>query len=218
MRAQVSLLAFLLLLPAAAEARDKRFSLGVSGGSLGIGPELSWRPSELFGVRANAGFLGFNHDETANALTYQGRLKLNSFGLLADFYPMAGNFRVSGGARLNKNKVDVTTTPLSSVTLGAVVYTPAQIGTIAGTIKVNEVTPQVTIGYGGRIVSGLYAGIEAGALYQGKPKVANYTASGGLAADPAFNANLLLEKAALEDKVSKYEVFPVLQVNLGWRF
>ena len=47
---------------AAARSDDPaRFSIGVTGGTLGIGPEIAYRFSETLGVRGNATFLSLSH-------------------------------------------------------------------------------------------------------------------------------------------------------------
>jgi hypothetical protein len=206
------------LLPGYALAKDGAVRAGVTIGTLGLGPEFGWRPSEMFGLRANAGFFSLNHGETVNGIGYDGKIKLNSFGLLADLYPLGGGLRVSGGVRVNNNKADIVATPTGPVTIGALAYTPAQVGTLAGNVKVNDFSPQLTLGYGGKLARGLMIGLEAGALYQGSPTLSSYTASGSLANDPVFKTNLALEKARVEDEIGKYRFYPVVQVSLGWRF
>ena len=39
-------------------AQESRWSVGLTGGTLGAGPQVAFRPSPHFGLRANAGFLG----------------------------------------------------------------------------------------------------------------------------------------------------------------
>ena len=41
---------------------DARLSVGITGGTLGIGPEIGYRLSKNFGVRANASFLSISHN------------------------------------------------------------------------------------------------------------------------------------------------------------
>jgi hypothetical protein len=81
-----------LATPALAE--DSRWSLGVTGGSLGVGPQVAFRPSAYFGVRANAGFLTVSRDEEVDDINYDGDLDLNSYGAILDWFPLGGGFRI----------------------------------------------------------------------------------------------------------------------------
>jgi hypothetical protein len=196
---------------------DSLWTLGVTGGTLGVGPEIGVRTGPYFGLRANAGFLSTGRDETVDQITYNGTLKLNSFGLSADWYPTGSGWRVSVGARRNDNKIDLNGTPGTSVTVGNHVYTPTQLGSLVGTVTTNEFAPTVSLGYGGTLAKGLTLGAEFGVLFQGTPKVENFHAT-GLAANPIFQSDLQAERARVEDKVHNYRYWPVAQLELLYRF
>jgi hypothetical protein len=201
-----------------APAADGGWTLGVLGGTQGLGPEIAYRAGAHFGVRGNAGYLSYNHDQTVNQISYNGKLKLNSAGLMADWYPMGGGFRFSLGARNNDNKIHVNSTPASSVTVGNNVYTPAQIGTLSGVVTGNSFSPSFSLGYGGTLAKGFTLGAELGVVFQGSPKVENYQATGLLASNPAFQADLQTERTRVEDKVHSYQYWPIAQIQLLYRF
>ena len=90
---------------------DARLSVGITGGTLGIGPEIGYRLSKNFGVRANASFLSISHNIDSDNITYDGKVKLQSGGAMVDVYPFGGGFRVSGGVRINGNKARGIGTP-----------------------------------------------------------------------------------------------------------
>jgi hypothetical protein len=57
--------------PAAARSREPAgFSIGVTGGTLGIGPEIAYRFSETLGVRGNATFLSISHGLNSGDIHY----------------------------------------------------------------------------------------------------------------------------------------------------
>src|SRR5690606_34476538 len=120
MRKIVLLLALPLGLAASpALAQDEGgVSLGVTGGTLGIGPEVGYRISNNFGVRASATFLGISHDVESDDVTYKGDLDLQSFGATIDLHPFGGGFRLSAGARISDNKVKLAATPTGDVEIG----------------------------------------------------------------------------------------------------
>lgn len=205
--------AILASAPVRAES-DGRISLGITGGTLGIGPEVSYRASEKVAVRANLTFFTISRDFDSDDVTYSGKVKLKSGGLMLDFHPGGGGFRLSAGARINGNRAEVVATPSTPVTINGRTYTPAQIGTLRGRADTKSLAPVLTIGYGGRAKSGIAFGVEAGAMFQGSVRVQPFTASGtGVAA-----ADLASEQRSLQDDVDGFKVYPVLQLSLGYRF
>ena len=91
----------LLSLPAAALADT---SLGIRGGTLGAGVELSHAFGQRTGVRLNVDGHNFSRTATQDNIEYDMKLKLQTVSLLGDWFPFAGNFRISAGAMLNRNK------------------------------------------------------------------------------------------------------------------
>src|SRR5262245_3639613 len=131
-----SLAVCLAALPA--RAQEAQWTLGVTGGSLGVGPQLALRANSHVGVRLNAGFLSMSRDERIDQIDYDGDLDLNSFGAMLDWYPTGGGLRVSLGGRVNNNEVALVGRPGTSVTVGDTTYSPQQIGTLSGTVTVDE--------------------------------------------------------------------------------
>ena len=198
----------------AADDDNSRFSVGVTGGTLGIGPEVSYRLSEGFGLRANATFLSISHGIDSDGINYDGKLKLGSGGVMLDAYPFGGGFRVSGGLRINGNKARAVATPTTNVDVGGTNYTPAHVGTLSARAVVKDVAPALTLGYGGGLSGGLAFGVEAGALFQGKVKIRDVKSSTGLIAQ----ADLDREAASIQDDIDNYKIYPIVQLTLGYRF
>jgi hypothetical protein len=193
-------------------------SAAVSAGTLGVGPEVGVRFSDNVGIRANATFLSIDADFDSDDITYSGDLNLKSFGAMLDVYPFGGSFRISGGARVNRNRAAVRATPTGSVEVGDVTYTSAQIGTLAGRADVKEFAPALTIGFGGSKRKGFFVGTDIGVLFQGEARLRQFTATGTLANDANFRASLERERLNLQDDISKVKVYPIAQAMLGWRF
>jgi hypothetical protein len=206
-------------MPAAAQDKASSVGIGVSAGTLGIGPEINWR-SDKVGVRGSATFFGLGRDVDSDGVTYNGDLKLRSFGGTVDVYPGGGRFRISGGARISNNRVLLKAEPAATTTveIGDVNYTGAQIGRLDGEVKANKFAPTLTIGFGSKAGSGAYFGFDAGAMFQGSPKVNRLTASGPIATNAAFQAELLKERAEIEDDISNFKVYPIVQLAIGFRF
>jgi hypothetical protein len=211
--------------PALAQGDDARVSLGVTAGTLGIGPEVGYRVSENIGVRANATFFSFSHNIHSDDIRYDAKLKLRSGGAMVDVYPFGGGFRISGGLRVNGNKGRGVGVPNdgTSYTIDGTTYTAAEIGTLHAETDIDKLAPALTLGYGGGLSKGLTVGIEAGALFQGSVKVKPLTVT-GLCADITLGpcstlaADLEAERQSVNDDINDYKVYPVLQVTLGYRF
>jgi hypothetical protein len=211
--------AMLAAAPACAQDRASSLGVGVSGGTLGVGPELNFR-GETIGVRGSATFLNYGRNVESDGVDYDGDLKLRSFGGSVDVYPGGGGFRISPGVRISRNRVNLRAAPgaTTSVEIGDVTYTGAQIGVITGEVRPKRLAPTLTVGYGSGRGSGLYFGLDAGVMYQGSPKVRELSVTGPLSTNAAFQTQLTRERGEIEDEVDNYKFYPVLQLGLGFRF
>lgn len=217
---KVTLAGMIVATPAVAQPAESgsRVTAAVTVGTLGIGPELGLRFSDRFGARASASFFSLSQDFDSDDVEYDGKVKLRSYGLMADFYPGGGSFRISAGARINNSRARVTATPTTDTEIDGVVYTPAQIGTLTGRAETKNFAPALTVGWSGRNRRGFVFGGEAGALFQGAVRIRRFGATGTLASNPAFLADLEGERRELQDDVSKFKVYPIVQLSLGYRF
>ncbi len=198
--------------------RDSTFSVAVTGGTLGVGPEIGWRLSDHIGIRGSATFLSVSASFDSEDAEYDGKVKLNSFGGMIDVYPFGSNFRLSGGARINNNAVDVSLMPTGATDVGDVEYTAAQIGRIDGRAEPKKFSPALTLGWSGSNRRGFIVGMEAGALFQGAFKLDEFTATGTARDNPGFRASLERERVSLQSDVDKVKVYPILQFAIGYRF
>ncbi|HEX8486816.1 hypothetical protein [Sphingomonas sp.] len=208
--------------PASAPGDRGVISAAVTAGTLGIGPEVGFRFSDHIGVRGSATFFGVSSDFDSDDITYRGKLKLKSFGAMLDVHPFGGAFRVSAGARINRNRVNVSATPgpnnTGTVTVGDEDFTAAQVGTLSGRATVKKVSPALTLGWAGKNQPGLFFLAEAGVLFQGAARLRDFRASGSASTNPRFTAALERERRDLQDDVDKVKVYPILQFGIGYRF
>lgn len=210
--------ALLMAAPVFAQDAPPRLSLGVTGGTLGIGPEAGLRFNRTVGVRASAAFLDFSHEFDVDDIDYDGRVKLESYGAMVDIYPTGSGLRVSGGVRVDRNRVNVTAAPTGNVTVGDISFTPEQIGTLRGHADADDVAPLVTIGYAGGLTRGIKFGVDGGVMFHGRPQVRELTADGSFAANPVFQEELAKERVKLSDDVDGYRIYPVLQFSIFYAF
>jgi len=190
----------------------------VSVSTLGIGPELDARLSELpFGLRVGGNFFSLTRNISSNDLDYHAKADLQSGAFTADWYPFLAGFRVSGGVRLNGNKATVDALPNNgTITVNHITYSTAG-SSLSGQITFREVAPYAGVGYSGAIVGGLTLGFDLGAMFQGTPRAA-LSAQGPITQTPGFAANLAQETASLQSKIKDFTVYPVAEFTVGWRF
>jgi hypothetical protein len=212
-------LAAMTATPAMAQDADKNpVSVSLTAGTLGAGGEVGYRVSDHIGVRGNATFFSIGADFDSDDLRYQGDVKLNSFGAMVDIYPFGGSFRVSGGARINNNKVDVSSTATGPVEIGGNRYTPEEIGTLSSGADFKSFSPALTLGFGGNNRKGFVINADAGVLFQGAAKLRPLQSTGLLADNADLMDDLEAERLSLQDDVDKIKVYPILQIGVGYRF
>jgi hypothetical protein len=205
-------------LAAGGEDHGTGVSVGVTGGTNGLGLEADYRFNNFFALRANTGNYSYSKSVDSGGFGIDGKAKLKSIGVLADFYPFGGSFRISAGLRSNHNKFAGAATPLgSTVDINGTTYTAAQVGTLTGDASFKSTAPTVTLGWGGKFRTGLHFGAEIGVVAQGSPQL-SATSSGTLSGNTMFQADLDQRLAQWQHDVKDYKLWPVIQLHLAYRF
>jgi hypothetical protein len=215
-----AVLAPLIASPALAQERTSHVIVGVSAGTLGIGPEVAVRVSPALALRGNATLIGFGHSVEGDDIEYDGDLRLASIGATVDVHPFNSGFRISAGGRYNRNRIKLTAMPDSSesIDLGGTTYTGSQIGTLNGSIRVKRFAPTLTLGYAGGLTKGLKFGVDAGVMLEGKPRIRDLRATGPITAEPTFQESLDREAGNFREDIEKYDLFPIVQFSIGYAF
>lgn len=204
----------------AAPAFASGLDVGLSAGTLGYGPQVGMTivPNK-FDARLNFGYLSYSYNTTSNNVYYNGHLKLNNVGLLGDWHPFAGSFRVTAGAFYNDNKFDLAGQPSAggTYTFNGTTYTAAQAGTVNANVSFNSIAPYIGFGWGdGGSGPGLHFTSDFGVMYQGSPS-ATITATGA-AADPALAKDVSAAQAQLQSDLNSFQWYPVVQLGAVYRF
>lgn len=203
--------------------------LAVKASTLGYGLEADYALTEKFSLRGQVN--QYDHDDTfdKDGVKYTGSLELSSFGLLLDWHPMGGGFRVTGGAYSNGNAISAVGTGEGAYTIGDQTYVVGPTDTLRATADVDlgsSVAPYVGIGWGHAPSNkgGLLLSFDIGVFFQGTPDAnlaVTGTANNGSAdftSDPTLQAEVRKEEQNLQNDLSDYEAFPVLSFGIGWRF
>jgi len=204
-----------------AAAEMPELAIGVKASTLGFGGDVIVKATD--NLNARLGVQGFTYDvnKTESGIEYDADIKLLSGLVTADWFPFGGCFHLSAGALVNGNKVDATGKAQGGTTfnIGGTIYTAAQTGALNANIDFNTLAPYVGIGWGNPVKkdSGWSMFFDLGVAFQGSPDV-ELTATGPIASDPTFQANLARERAELEDDIDEYKYYPVVSIGVSYNF
>jgi hypothetical protein len=156
--------------------------------AVGVGPDGGFRISEKLGIRANVMRLRELDPLPADL---DRNLKLRSGGAMMDIYPLGGGFRLSFGVRMNNDENERAVPPPWT--------------RMRSSYRIRDWAPSLTAGYAREWRSGLTVGVEAGALFQGVPRVRRWRAASS-------------EMMAFENEFKDGKLRPMVQLSLGQRF
>jgi hypothetical protein len=214
-----------LLLATAASAEGP--AIGLRGGTLGIGPEVTFGFTKAVHLRLGA-FVGEHGEEvTQRGIDYDADVELRNLPVLLDWHPGGGGFRLSAGAVWNDSEV-VGKAPLEDLLRREIpnlpLNLPFDIGTLRGTATVAEIGPYLGVGFGNPFRGGRWGfTLDVGAVYQGEPDV-DLVAQTGLpigiipGGQAALERALREEEAALEDEIDSYVYLPVISIGFTYSF
>jgi hypothetical protein len=196
-------------------------SLSVGLSSLGVGGTLGLHdPGGLLGLRVSGHYLpiGWNFDQ-AQALSH-AQVNMQNESVIADIYPFHGGFRLSGGVIFNQDRARYTSTPVVTAALqGYLTYLhySGPVGDVSGPIWYAPVAPYAGIGYDAPVGRHWLVAADAGAMFQGQSHY-SWTATGFLATQPVVRAAVEANAARADRILNDFDVFPVVSVEVGYRF
>lgn len=188
-------------------------------GVLGVGVGYAYAVNPQFTVRADlltAGSLSRN--ETEEGIDYRAKLKLGRLGVFADYFPLGGGFRLTGGATFNQNRIDLKSRfdGVSSVTIGDQTATPSANDFFNVDIKFPKVTPYLGIGWGHQAANKGWGLVADLGVSLGRAKLksnTNLVGRYGITQDDVDR-----ELKDLRDGVGKIKFWPQLTVGVSYRF
>lgn len=209
------------VVPSSARAsEDERVAAGALAGTRGLGLEGQFAWGEHIVLRGTVQSVRWRHEGVYDGADYVADLSAPTVGAFADLHPFASGFLVSAGVYLGEPDIDLVAQARRTVRINGVRYTRAQIGTVSGTIQVNGAAPFVGVGYNSLFRSDSRWGLRAlvGASFTGTPRVTLQSTGGTLSSSRLFQAQIAREAQAVEDDLSDYKAFPVVEIGLTRRF
>jgi hypothetical protein len=196
---------------------DDNLWLGARAGTLGIGVEATWRPIPVLDIRA--GIHNYDYDTTSAeaGIDYDTELGFENFyGAVSLRAPMSP-FRLTAGIYSNRNKITMTSQSSPTYNVGGMSYTSAEIGTLSAAVTFDKSSPYLGLGADFRIANTIGLNFDVGVLWQGEPNI-SLGASGPIAQDPNFQAELAAEMTELQSALSNYKAYPVASIGLSFNF
>ena len=219
-----------------------QFGISPVAGTLGLGLELDYAMNDYFSIRLQGNQFNYDDDFEEDDINYKGEIKLSTYGLLVDYHPFSGAFRLTGGIYSNGNQMSGLANDSGRVEyeIGDAIYTsvPSDPLTLNADVELgNSSAGYLGLGWGHspKNTGGLLLSFELGVIFSGEPTIA-YQASGSAQvnvngnlqqfslADTAnplvaeFYTELDKEAANLQDDLSEFKFYPVLKLGIGYRF
>lgn len=230
--------------PQPAQKRPRGLTLGLRASTLGAGVELEYPINHFIRGRLLYNRLDVDFEQKLSGIEYDVDLDLQSYGLIFDLHPFAGNLRFSAGAMLNDNSIAASamTTGNRTVNIGGTEY----MGSLSVDAVFDDFSPYAGIGWGGGKRRGWRFHFDIGALYQRNPELkvsgaarmagsmgdlCSFTVSASGAVDvvatscPGASAlqttlagDLRAEYNELKDDARGFKWYPVISLGLEYRF
>lgn len=193
--------------------------VGVSAkvGTLGIGGELTLGLNDYVGIRLGANAFNWSGSTDADEGTVYTDLDLMTYGALLDLHLFGGGFRISGGALVNKNKLNIRADLTEPVELNGLKF---WLEDLSGEVTFAELAPYAGIGYGNAVDHDgrWHFSCDFGVMFQGEPKVSASATASNPTLQPAVNAALDAEVADIQDDANSYKYYPVISLGVSFRF
>ncbi len=246
--AEINPYATSLIVPADAQNSGPRNLLGIAAGvgTLGLGLQATYVLNRHFTGRAQINGFHYSHGVVYEDTPYQADFKFLSFGLLGDWYPLAGipvagKLRFTAGAYANFTRIGLNAPCLETGCHISVLYITAPgipgtpPGELNGELKFNKFSPYAGFGVGQTLPGGrLHISFDLGVLFQGKPKF-HLTATGtgtvhdSTNPDPNYHPtvdlsniyvqeNLYDDRQGIQDRVNHFQFYPVIALSVGYWF
>lgn len=195
-------------------------AIGINGGTTGGGIQVEASFGPIFVLRGGAESLGYDFDASHDDVDYSGRFDFDTVSGFIDLHPLANAFTLSGGVYVGPRSIGLEATPTAPVTVGGQTFTPSQVGTLSGEIKLKTVAPYLGLGFDNTFSGAGRWGFRAtaGVAWSEKPEVTLDSSGGSLSNDPVFRERLAQEAESIQADAENYGLFPVVQVGLNYRF
>lgn len=201
------------LLPAAARADlFSSLSYGVRASTIGDGVTLEKPLLYNFSVRVTTGTLSVTSQTAYDRTSYLSTQHFNNYGVIADFRPSGGRYRISGGLVFGNDRIDNVANPSGPlINVGTGTYSTVAAGQVSTRVAFNHPSIYAGVGAGTGLVKGLALDLDGGILIRNGTATA--TATGPLITNAAFQSDLNHLQGELRTRM----IVPVISIGLVYR-
>ena len=217
-------LSLLAVSAGAAEAQSRHprspITAALNAGTTGVGAEVQLSLGPVFVLRGGIDTLGYDFDETYSDIDYSGRFDFDTVSGFVDLHPFLNGVLISGGAYVGNRTINLNGRPTAPVDIGGATFTPAEVGTLSGRIKLSDTAPFVGVGYDDSFYREGTWGFRGmvGVAWSQEPEVGLSSSGGTLSNDPIFRARLEQEAREIQEDAKDKALFPVVQLGVTARF
>lgn len=206
-----------LVLASGLTAQNKKthMSLGVKGGTTGVGGEFTVSLNEKFNARVSGTFIDYTYSGEADldaTVGYDVTNTITSIGIIADYFPFKKFLKLSAGLHYFDYEINGLVSPTESYTVEGKEFSPEKLGSITALVNYeSKVAPYVGIGFGNSVRKGFPVRftMDIGGLYTKSPKI---NAQGeGIIAPTAEQGK------DFEDGLRDFKFYPVINFGLSIR-
>jgi len=194
-----------------------KYAVSLKSSTLGLGGEFTTGVVSKVNARVGINTLDFDLDEQEmDDIEYDFGIDFSSITALADWYVFDNSFRISGGVLSMDHQFNLDGRPTTEQEIGDGTYTPAEIGTLSGSIEIDQVAPYVGIGWGSPLTHHRRWGFtcDFGVAFISSPDVS--LSATGLAA--GLEEDLAKEIQNLEEDMDSFKYYPVIALSFFYRF
>lgn len=214
---RIAILSSLMMAALAGFAFADDLTLTPQVSTLGVGIGAEKRLNDAWAARFDVSGASFSFSYAANKSDTDNRARLFSLGAVVDYYPYEEGLRLSGGVRLSGSYVTGRLSNLERQYGKGKDAVTVIIRDPLTTYKItqNPVQPYLGIGYNLKIRERLSLSFDLGALYGGQPDldVVSHADKYGFTEQQIQN-----EIRKQQERLDAYQVYPVVQVGMTYRF
>lgn len=207
-----------------ADAAQADTGVTLEAGTAGAGVHLSMALQERLNIRLGLNYLNYNFTGNTTDADYDLDMKLQTFDVLLDWFPMKSQLRLSAGVVSNGNEIKAVAKPAAdgSYQFQGRTYDGAHAGTIDGHVAFKKIVPYLGVGWGNAVAmdKGWGFSSDLGVLFQGAPEttLSNTGCTAPAAMCARLAASVAQENVKLNDEVKDFRFYPVIRVGVSYKF
>lgn len=198
---------------------------GAHAGLMGPGVDAFYRINDKLVLHGAYNQFDYDYDTSEEDVDYEATYAFKNAQLGLDWYPFTGTFRLSAAYIANGNELDLHAVPKGTYTINDQVYTAAEVGDLRAGIEYPGSAAYVGMGWGNPLREGKGLGVtfDIGAVYTGAVDVTMDVRCGAAAPQGSPQCTRLqsdaeAERKTLEDDLSDFPFWPLLQLGLSYQF